>query len=76
MNLEFKNGVATVRNGRKIAAKVYDRDVTAKFAYTNRYAVTLYIGGGNYIQADFPRLDECYPYLEKHLWMAQAGMVL
>ena len=76
MNLEFKNGIATVRDGRKIAAKVYDRDVTAKFAYTNRYAVTLYIGGGNSIQADFPRIEDCYPHLQKHLGLARDGMVL
>lgn len=67
-DLNFINGKATVKQGRKIVAKVFDRAVfypahNIKSDYKEPYQLTLYFGAAR----DCKTLAECVEMINKYI---------
>lgn len=65
--LQFVDGKAIVKQGRKVAAKVIDYVNFPRFGVSGVYALELNIGCGMWRSAQFATIQELTPHLQKHL---------
>lgn len=69
-SLQFKNGVALIKSGRKIKAKVYDRFEFHKdhlFAINKKYPFSIEVNGGAFECVDNNKwILNTYPFTPTH----------